>query len=139
LLRLDLDRRDDLDGVLVGVEPVLPRPEHLFEDAALARRHAGVQVEGPAGEELAPGLPLGPEKFDPMMTGFQTPVATRVRTNHHVERTNRRLWQFEKVRDAWRRRRIIVRLLVLAVVRWPHPCITEEQREDTEARKPHAR
>jgi hypothetical protein len=41
-----------------------------------------------------------------------------VRTNNHVERTNRRLRYLEKVRYKWRRRRTIVRLVVLAVDRW---------------------
>jgi len=41
-----------------------------------------------------------------------------VRTNNHVERTNRRLRYLEKVRYKWRRRRTIVRFVVLALDRW---------------------
>ena len=41
-----------------------------------------------------------------------------MRTNNHVERTNRRLRHFEKVRYKWRRRRTIVRFIILAFDRW---------------------
>jgi hypothetical protein len=41
-----------------------------------------------------------------------------VRTNNHVERANRRLRYFEKVRYKWRRRRTIVQFVVLALDRW---------------------
>ena len=41
-----------------------------------------------------------------------------MRTNNHVERVNRRLRYFEKVRYKWRRRRTIVRFIVLAIDRW---------------------
>jgi hypothetical protein len=61
---------------------------------------------------------LPPEKFEKMIAYLQSPVAQRVRTNNHVERTNRRLRYFEKVRYKWRRRRTIVRFVVLALERW---------------------
>jgi Transposase len=61
---------------------------------------------------------LGAEKFDKMIAYLHSPVAKRVRTNNHVERTNRRLRHFEKVRYKWRRRRTIVRFIVLAIDRW---------------------
>jgi len=41
-----------------------------------------------------------------------------VRTNNHVERTNRKLRFFEKSRYKWRRRRQIVRFLLLAFDHW---------------------
>jgi hypothetical protein len=81
---------------------------------------------------------LSPEKFDKMMTFLHSPVAKRVRTNNHVERTNRRLRHFEKVRYKWRRRRTIVRFVVLALERWHRQRITQEQHEDARSRKPHA-
>ena len=56
---------------------------------------------------------LGVEKFDKMMTFLHSPVANRVRTNNHVERTNRMIRFFEKVRYKWRRRRTLVRFVVL--------------------------
>jgi hypothetical protein len=61
---------------------------------------------------------LVPEKFMKMIAYVQSPVGQRVRTNNHVERTNRRLRYLEKVRYKWRRRRTIVRFVVLAFVRW---------------------
>jgi len=66
---------------------------------------------------------LSPEKFDKMMAFLYSPVGKRVRTNNHVERANRKLRFFEKVRYKWRRRRSIVRFLVLSLTRWrgEHP------------------
>ena len=61
---------------------------------------------------------LEPEKFEKMIAYLHSPAAQRVRTNNHVERTNRRLRYFEKVRYKWRRRRTIVRFVVLALDRW---------------------
>jgi hypothetical protein len=81
---------------------------------------------------------LGPEKFDKMVTFLHRPAASRVRTNNHVERTNRRLRHFEKVRYKWRRRRAIVRFLVLARDRWHRQRMTQGQRADARPRKPHA-
>jgi Transposase len=61
---------------------------------------------------------LTAEKFVKMITYLHSPVGKRVRTNNHVERVNRRVRYFEKVRYKWRRRRCIVRFVVLAFVRW---------------------
>jgi transposase len=61
---------------------------------------------------------LTPEKFDKMIAYLHSPARKRVRTNNHVERTNRRLRYFEKVRYKWRRRRTIIRFIVLAIARW---------------------
>jgi transcription elongation factor Elf1 len=61
---------------------------------------------------------LTPEKFEKIIAYLQSPAGKRVRTNNHVERTNRRLRYFEKVRYKWRRRRTIVRFVVLALDRW---------------------
>jgi hypothetical protein len=72
---------------------------------------------------------LSPEKFDKMMSFLQSPNARRVRTNNHVERTNRRLRYFEKVRYKWRGRRTIVRFIVLALDRWWSDRIAQEQSE----------
>jgi hypothetical protein len=44
-----------------------------------------------------------------------------VRTNNHVERTNRLLRFLEKVRYKWRRRRTLVRFVVLSLdALWSH-------------------
>ena len=72
-----------------------------------------------ADPDLARALAmLSPEKFDKMMAFLHSPKSRQVRTNNHVERTNRRLRYFEKVRYKWRRRRTIVRFVVLALDRW---------------------
>ena len=47
------------------------------------------------------------------MAYLNSPVGQRVRTNNHVERTNRMVRFFEKVRYKWRRRKTLVRFLVL--------------------------
>jgi hypothetical protein len=61
---------------------------------------------------------LTPDKFDKMIAYLHSPAGQRVRTNNHVERVNRRVRYFEKVRYKWRRRRTIVRFIVLAIDRW---------------------
>jgi hypothetical protein len=72
-----------------------------------------------ADADLAQALAmLSPVKFEKMIAYLHSPAARRVRTNNHVERTNRRLRAFEKVRYKWRRRRTIVRFVVLAFDRW---------------------
>lgn len=89
-----------------------------------------------ADPDLAQALGmLAPEKFDKMMTFLHSPAAKQVRTNNHVERTNRRLRHFEKVRYKWRRRRTIVRFIVLALDRWHHQRITQERHKDAQAQK----
>jgi hypothetical protein len=61
---------------------------------------------------------LSPDKFDKMIAYLHSPAGQRIRTNNHVERVNRQLRYFEKVRYKWRRRRTIVRFIVLAIDRW---------------------
>jgi transcription elongation factor Elf1 len=72
-----------------------------------------------ADPDLAKALALlTRDKFEKMIAYLHSPVGQRVRTNNHVERVNRRLRYFEKVRYKWRRRRTIVRFVVLALDRW---------------------
>jgi transposase-like protein len=71
--------------------------------------------------ELAKALEsLQPAKFAKMIAFLRGPARRRrlVRTNNHVERCNRRLRYWEKVRYKWRRRRTLVRYLVLGLNRW---------------------
>lgn len=79
-------------------------------------------VENPeylADPDLARALGmLTAEKFEKMTAYLDSPLGQRVRTNNHVERTNRRLRYLEKVRYKWRRRRTIVRFVALAFDRW---------------------
>jgi len=87
---------------------------------ARCRRAALARVpEYQADADLARALAmLSPEKFDKMIAYLHSPAGRRVRTNNHVERVNRRLRYFEKVRYKWRRRRTIVRFVALALDRW---------------------
>jgi hypothetical protein len=61
---------------------------------------------------------LEEEKFAKMVAFLRSPLGERVRTNNHVERTNRKLRFYEKVRYKWRRRRTLVRFVVLALDQW---------------------
>ena len=61
---------------------------------------------------------LEEEKFAKMVAFLRSPLGQRVRTNNHVERTNRKLRFYAKVRYKWRRRRTLVRFLVLALDQW---------------------
>lgn len=87
-----------------------------------ARCRRAALVKNPtylAADDLAQALAmLTPEKFDKMIAYLHSPAGQQVRTNNHVERVNRRLRYFEKVRYKWRRRRTIVRFIVLAIDRW---------------------
>jgi hypothetical protein len=56
---------------------------------------------------------LDEEKFPKLMAYLNNPLSRRVRTNNHVERTNRMIRLWEKVRYKWRRRRTLVRFVVL--------------------------
>jgi transposase-like protein len=58
---------------------------------------------------------LGPEKFAKLMAYLKNPLSRRVRTNNHVERTNRMFRFLEKVRYKWRRRKTLVRFVVLTL------------------------
>jgi transposase-like protein len=64
--------------------------------------------------ELARALEqLSEEKFPKIMAYLRNPISQRVRTNNHVERTNRMVRFLEKVRYKWRQRKTLVRFLVL--------------------------
>jgi len=58
---------------------------------------------------------LDEEKFPKLMAYLKDPLSRRVRTNNHVERTNRMFRLLEKVRYKWRRRRTLVRFVVLTL------------------------
>jgi transposase-like protein len=85
---------------------------------ALQSNNAAVAASDP---DLAKALAmLEPEKFAKMIAYLRSPVGQRVRTNNHVERTNRRWRLLEKVRYKWRRQRSIVRFVILMIHRqWP--------------------
>jgi hypothetical protein len=78
---------------------------------------------------------LGEEKFPKLMAYLNNPVRQRVRTNNHVERTNRMIRFLEKVRYRWRRRKALVRFIVLKLDRiWRN--WTPPQAKAAEAPKP---
>jgi hypothetical protein len=56
---------------------------------------------------------LDEEKFPKIMAYLSSPAGKRVRTNNHVERANRMVRFFEKVRYKWRKRKTLVRFVVL--------------------------
>ena len=74
--------------------------------------------------ELAAAMKtLEGDKFDKMIAFLRSGASRRkrplaVRTNNHVERTNRKLRLFEKSRYKWRRRRNIIRFVLLAFDHW---------------------
>ncbi len=87
----------------------------------LARRRRTLLLKQASYQEVpelvkAMGL-LQEEKFDKMIAFLECPVGTRVRTNNHVERTNRKLRFDEKVRYKWRTRRSQDRFLRLRLDR----------------------
>jgi hypothetical protein len=88
---------------------------------------------------------LDQEKFPKLMAYLKNPLSRRVRTNNHVERTNRMFRFLEKVRYKWRRRRTLVRFVVLKLdevwSRWaPSDPKKPEPKESVKSRKtqPHA-
>ena len=92
---------------------LLDTPRDL-DQAALRRRLIVRDPKFQAVPELAKAMKqLDEEKFGKLMAYLNNPVIQRVRTNNHVERTNRMVRFFEKVRYKWRRRKTLVRFLVL--------------------------
>jgi Transposase len=114
-------------------------PEQSPHQAACRRaalvRDAGYQADPDLAQAVAM---LTADKFAKMAAYLHRPATERVRTNNHVERTNRRLRHFEKVRYKWRRRRTIVRFVILAVQRWHHRRLAGEPQADGGDRKPTA-
>ena len=78
-------------------------------------------------------------KFAKLMAYLNGPANRRVRTNNHVERTNRMFRFLEKVRYKWRRRRTLVRFVVLKLdVIWSHwlpPKAAESKPEGSDKRR----
>jgi Transposase len=82
--------------------------------AVLLREEAYQQVP-----ELAAALALLERgKFQKMVAFTASAVGEKMRTNNHVERANRRLRFWEKVRYKWRRRKWVVRFVLLALDHW---------------------
>ena len=82
--------------------------------------------------ELAKAMEqLREEKFIKLMAYLRNPLSRRVRTNNHVERTNRMFRLLEKVRYKWRQRKTLVRFVVLTLDRiwraWTPEKVTRAQ------------
>jgi hypothetical protein len=70
-------------------------------------------------------------KFAKLMAYLKNPLSQRVRTNNHVERTNRMFRFLEKVRYKWRRRKTLVRFVVLKLDdSWKERTTAEAKRTD---------
>lgn len=96
----------------------------LFSDeqvARLARRRRTLLLKKASYQEVpelakAMGL-LKEDKFDQLLAFLESPVGQRVKTNNHVERTNRKIRFDEKVRYKWRSYRSLDRFLRLRLGR----------------------
>ena len=99
--------------------------------AAIVRDRAFLNVP-----ELAKAIEqLNEEKFAKLMAYLKNPLSRRVRTNNHVERTNRMFRFLEKVRYKWRRRKTLVRFAVLTLdVIWSE--WTQAEPKSTKGTKP---
>jgi hypothetical protein len=86
-------------------------------------------AEFQAVPELAKAMEqLDEERFAKLMAYLKDPLSRRVRTNNHVERTNRMLRFLEKVRYKWRRRKTLVRFVVLKLdVIWSERTVAQER------------
>ena len=124
--KLTESERDDLMRMLEYLPELAPlrqfadRIYWLFDtpkDLHQASCRRAAIVRDPAFQpvpELVQALEqLDEAKFPKIMAYLKNPVSQRVRTNNHVERTNRMFRFLEKVRYKWRRRKTLVRFVVL--------------------------
>jgi hypothetical protein len=87
-----------------------------FHQASCRRAAVVSDTEFQAVPELAKAMEqLDAEKFPKLMASLKNPLSRWVRTNNHVERTNRMFRFLEKVRYKWRRRKTLVRFVVLTL------------------------
>jgi transposase-like protein len=106
-LRRFIDDVQHLLDAAQTAEQAQHRYERLMDNAAY--------LDDPA---LQPALKLlAPSLFAKTMAFLRSPVGQRQRTNNHVERMNRKLRHYEKVRYGWRRPRRLVQFVVLAIHR----------------------
>jgi hypothetical protein len=91
------------------------RVQTLFKRRAELLRNESYK----AVPELAEAMEmLEKGKFKKAVAFAYSAAAEKVRTNNHVERTNRKFRFAEKVRYKWRRRKWVVRFVLLALDRW---------------------
>jgi hypothetical protein len=85
-----------------------------FHQASCRRARIVHDPDFQAVPELVKALEqLDESKFPKIMASLKSPLSRRVRTNNHVERTNRMFRFLEKVRYKWRRRKTLVRFVVM--------------------------
>jgi Transposase len=98
--------------------------------AALLRKEKYQQVA-----ELVRAMKmLEGRKFKKMVAFTFSAVGQKMRTNNHVERANRWLRFWEKVRYKWRRRKWVVRFVLLALDRWWRKVASAKKQADQAAR-----
>jgi hypothetical protein len=108
---------------------------------ASCRRSAIVRDPGfRAVPELVKAMDqLDEAKLPKLMAYLNGPASLRVRTNNHVERTNRMFRFLEKVRYKWRRRRTLVRFVVLKLnevwSHWTPPKAAELKSDGSDGRR----
>jgi transposase-like protein len=136
--RDDLTRTLEYLPELSGLRRFADRIYWLF-DTPKDRQQAGCRraaiVRDPAFQavsELVGAMEqLEPGKFAKLMAYLKNPLSQRVRTNNHVERTNRMFRFLEKVRYKWRRRKTLVRFVVLTLDGiWRERTTSEAKRTD---------
>jgi hypothetical protein len=120
--------RDDLTRVLEYL-PALSRLRRFADriywlfDTPKDRHQAGCRRAAIVSDPEFQGVPelvkameqVDAEKFVKLRAYLKNPLSRRVRTNNHVERTNRMFRFLEKVRYKWRRRKTLVRFVVLTL------------------------
>jgi transposase-like protein len=137
--RDDLVRMQEYLPALLTLRQFADRISWLFDtpkDYHQASCRRAAVVRDPAFQavpELVKALErLSDDKFPKIMAYLNNPVSQRVRTNNHVERTNRTIRMLEKVRYKWRRRKTRVRFVVLRLdVIWSQWAKTKAKQSDS--------
>lgn len=113
----------------------------LFEEGArvqtLWKRRAALlrKEEYQKVPELAKAIGmLEAERFRKLVAFTSSEAGRKVRTNNHVERANRRLRFWEKLRYKWRRRKWVVRFVLLAMGRcWRQAALVTAQADQADS------
>jgi hypothetical protein len=102
--------------------------------AALLRKEEYQEVP-----ELAKAMEmLTQEKFTKMVAFTYSAAGKKVRTNNHVERLNRWLRFWEKLRYKWRRRKWVLRFVLLALDRCWRRATAQADQQDRPEQQHHA-
>jgi hypothetical protein len=78
-------------------------------------------------------------KFRKMVAFSYSEIGKKVRTNNHVERTNRTFRFAEKVRYKWRQRKWVLRYVLLALDRWWRQAAETARRASEPSHQPRSR